>query len=128
MLFCLVNLVYNISLFFFLHTLASVNTGRRTYKSPRKCCVPAAFHNFFFILFKFPFGLHHIFSIAFYRKLWIVCTKTNNASFSIDKYESDYSDISLLRQINSIFSIPTPYLTSFSPVLFWMVSNLFTNG
>ena len=46
---------------FFLHTLASVNTGRRVHKSPRKCGVPAAFHNFFLFSLNSP-SVYIIFS------------------------------------------------------------------
>ena len=86
-----------IYILFLLHPLTSVNTGRCMYKRPRKFGVPAAFHNFFLFSLKIPSTLHHIFSIAFYRKGRLYVQKTNNASFSIDKYESDYSDISLLK-------------------------------
>ena len=121
MLFCLVNLVYNIFFYILLHNTASVNTGPRT----RHSVPAAALHNFFLFLLKYPLHFTSYFLNCILLKIVHCVQKTNNA-FSIDKYKSDYTDISLLRQINSFFSNPKPTLTCFSPILFWNVSNLFT--
>ena len=115
MLFCLVNLVYNIFFYILLHNIASVNTGPHT--RHRTCCCSS---QLLFISPKISPPFYIIFSQLHSIENSTLCTKkkTNNA-FSIDKYKSDYTDISLLRQINSFFQTLN---------LFWHVSHPYCFG
>ena len=122
---------FTIYLYSFPLTSSHICQHRSLYanKSPRKRGVPAAFLNFFLFSLNIPSILHHIFLIAFYWKIVDCWYKKQITPFlhSFDKYESDYFDMSLLRQINSFFQTLNLIWHLFSPVLFWNVSNLFTN-
>ena len=85
-----------------LHTLAqhSICQHRSSYTSSCTCCCSS---QLLFISLKISPPFYIIFSQLHSIENSTLCTKKQITPFSIDKYKSDYTDISLLRQINSFF-------------------------
>ena len=119
MLFCLVNLVYNIFFYILLHNIASVNNGPHT----RHRVPAAALRNFFLFLLKYPLHFTSYFLNCILLKIVHCVQKTNNAFFyrQIQKWlywhlPSKTNQFFFFQTLNLLWHVSHPYCFGMCPI------------